>query len=225
MRVLLVEDDKVIAGQIALALERENFKVEVAHDGETGLDLALIGGFDLILLDIMLPSRNGWSVCEELRKHRDSVPILMLTARDTVDDRVRGLTGGADDYLPKPFDVRELIARVQALLRRDKVHKTGTIVIADLEIDTTGKTVKRRGKTIDLTPREFDLLEALARNEGRTLTRPVILESVWNDEDSLENTVNFHVVSLRKKIDDAFRPKLIHTVHGIGYVLRVEGGK
>lgn len=218
----MVEDDKVIASQIAKALERENFKVEVATDGEEGLDLALIGGYDLVLLDIMLPKRDGWSICSELRREKQTVPILMLTARDSVDDRIRGLEGGADDSLPKPFDVRELIARINALLRRDKVHKTGSISIADLEIDTKGKTVKRGGKAINLTPREFELLEALARNEGRTLTRPAILENVWNNEESLENTVNFHLASLRKKVDEPFELKLIHTVHGIGYVLRVD---
>ena len=218
----MVEDDKVIASQIAKALERENFKVEVAADGEEGLELALIGSYDLILLDIMLPKRDGWSICSELRREKQTVPILMLTARDSVDDRIRGLEGGADDYLPKPFDVRELIARIHALLRRDKVHKTGSISIADLEIDTKGKTVKRAGRAINLTPREFELLEALARNEGRTLTRPAILENVWNNEESLENTVNFHLASLRKKVDEPFELKLIHTVHGIGYVLRVD---
>ncbi len=218
-----MEDDKVIASQIAKALERENFKVEVAADGDEGLDLALIGGYDLILLDIMLPKRDGWSICSEVRREKQTVPILMLTARDSIDDRIRGLEGGADDYLPKPFDVRELIARIHALLRRDKVHKTGSIAIADLVIDTKGKTVKRGGKPIDLTPREFDLLEALARNEGRTLTRPMILETVWNNEESLENTVNFHLASLRKKLDEGHANKLIHTVHGIGYVLRADG--
>lgn len=220
MRVLLVEDDKVIGSQIAKTLEREGMKVDLAADGEEGLDLAMIGGYDLILLDIMLPKRDGWSICAELRKERQTVPILMLTARDSVDDRIKGLEGGADDYLPKPFDVRELVARVKALLRRDKIHKTGVISIADLEIDTHGARVVRGGKPINLTPREFTLLEALARNEGKTLTRATILDSVWNDEESLENTVNFHVASLRKKIDDGFETKLIHTVHGIGYVLR-----
>ena len=223
MRILVVEDDAVIARQLAGVLEREHYTVQVAHDGEEGLDEAMMGDYGLILLDIMLPKRDGWSVCAELRRAKRTVPILMLTARDAVEDRIKGLEGGADDYLPKPFDVRELVARVRALVRRDKVHKTGVISIADLEIDTVGHTVKRAGRFIELTPREFSLLESLARNEGRTLTRWVILESVWNNEESLENTVNFHVASLRKKIDAPFPVKLIHTVHGIGYVLKVGG--
>ena len=144
----------------------------------------------------------------------------MLTARDTVDDRVRGFELGADDYLPKPFDFRELLARVRSLLRRDKIHRARVIRVADLEIDTTALRVQRGGREVHLTPREYSLLESLARNEGRTITREVILESVWNNEERLENTVNFHVTSLRKKIDAEFEPKLIHTVHGFGYVLK-----
>jgi DNA-binding response OmpR family regulator len=217
---LVVEDDAVIARQIASVLEREHLTVDIASDGEEGLHQAYMNGYALIVLDIMLPKRDGWSVCEDLRKNRETVPILMLTARDSVDDRIKGLEGGADDYLPKPFDVREFVARVRALLRRDKVHRTGIIQIADLEIDTNAHTVKRGGQEIDLTPREFSLLEALARNQGRTLTRNIILDSIWNNEESLENTVNFHVASLRKKVDAPFETKLIQTVHGIGYVLR-----
>jgi two-component system copper resistance phosphate regulon response regulator CusR len=223
VRILLVEDDEVIAKQLAAVLEREKFMVEIAPDGEEGLDLAMIGGYGLVILDIMLPKRDGWSVCSELRRNKDTVPVLMLTARDSVDDRIKGLEQGADDYLPKPFDVRELVARVHALLRRDKVHRTGVIAIADLEIDTRARIVKRGGHVLDLTPREFSLLEALARNQGRTLTRAMILEGVWSNEESLENTVNFHVASLRKKVDAPFPVKLIQTVHGIGYVLRSEG--
>lgn len=219
---MLVEDDEVIAGQIASVLQRERFTVDNAYDGEEALDKALVETYALVILDIMLPKRDGWSLCNEIRKEKLTVPILMLTARDSIDDRIRGLNGGADDYLPKPFDVRELLARVNALVRRDKVHRTGIINVADLTMDTHARSVTRSGKTIDLTPREFALLEALARNEGRTLTRSVILDSVWNNEESLESTVNFHVASLRKKLDAPFDVKLIQTVHGIGYVLRPE---
>lgn len=220
MRILVVEDDTVIASQLSLALEREGFKPDVARDGEQGLQMAHEGTYALMILDVMLPYRDGWSVCEELRKGRSTLPILMLTARDAVEDRIKGLSGGADDYLPKPFDIRELLARIQALLRRDKVHRTGVIRVGDLELDSNAHKVTRAGVEIDLTPREFSLLEALARNEGRTLTRQAILERVWDNEDSLENTVNFHVASLRKKVDASHETKLIHTVHGIGYVLR-----
>ncbi len=222
MRILLIEDDVVIARSLKSALQKAGYAVDAADNGEDGLRAAEIGGYDAVVLDLMLPKRDGWSVCEELRRHKNNVPILMLTARDAVDDRVRGLESGADDYLPKPFDVRELVARIRALLRREKVHKGDSIRIADLEIDAAAHSVRRSGMEIKLTPREFSLLEALARNEGRTLTRDVILEDVWNGAESYPNTVNFHVTLLRKKIDADFEPKLIHTVHGIGYVLRVE---
>lgn len=220
VRVLLVEDDLVIAEQIARTLERERYKVDVVRDGLEAEAMGLDSGYNLIVLDVMLPRRDGWTICQNLRKAKVRTPILMLTARDSVDDRIRGLEGGADDYLPKPFDVRELLARMKALLRRDQVHKTGVLAVADLEIDTTGRTVTRAGRVIKLTRREYDLLEALAKNEGRTLTREAILERVWNNEESQLNTVNFHVASLRKKVDAEFDRKLIETVHGIGYVLR-----
>lgn len=220
MRILIIEDDTVIADQLSRFLEREKYIVDVRRSGPEGEEAAHAGNYGLIVLDIMLPERDGWTVCENLRRAKVTTPILMLTARDSVDDRIRGLEGGADDYLPKPFDIRELHARIVALMRRDKVHRTGAIVIGDLEIDTHAHTVRRSGQEIRLTPREFSLLEALARNEGRTLTRDVILERVWDNEESLLNTVNFHVASLRKKVDSDFPVKLIHTVHGIGYVLR-----
>ncbi len=220
MKVLVIEDDIVIADQISRFLERQKIQVDICRSGREGEIAALSGSYSLIILDIMLPERDGWTVCENLRRAKFGAPILMLTARDSVEDRVRGLEGGADDYLAKPFDIRELNARMQALLRRDKVHRTGLISISDLEIDTNSHTVRRAGKEIHLTPREFSLLEALARNEGRTLTREVILERIWDEDQSLLNSVNFHVASLRKKVDAPFETKLIQTMHGIGYVLR-----
>lgn len=220
MKVLVIEDDIVIADQISRFLERQKIQVDICRSGRDGEIAALSGSYSLIILDIMLPERDGWTVCENLRRAKFGAPILMLTARDSVEDRVRGLEGGADDYLAKPFDIRELNARMQALLRRDKVHRTGLISISDLEIDTNSHTVRRAGKEIHLTPREFSLLEALARNEGRTLTREVILERIWDEDQSLLNSVNFHVASLRKKVDAPFETKLIQTMHGIGYVLR-----
>ncbi|MFN8139538.1 MAG: response regulator transcription factor [Fimbriimonadales bacterium] len=220
MRILVIEDDIVIADQIARFLEKEKLQVDVKRSGPRGEEAALSSHYSLIILDIMLPERDGWTVCANLRKAKLTTPILMLTARDSVEDRIKGLEGGADDYLPKPFDIRELKARIQSLLRRDKIHKTGIIQIADLEIDTNAHIVRRSGQEIPLTKREFSLLEALARNEGRTLTRDVIIDRVFENEENLPNSVNFHINALRKKIDADFEPKLIHTVHGIGYVMR-----
>jgi DNA-binding response OmpR family regulator len=220
MKALLVEDDRVIAREIARVLEREGFQVQIEHDGERAIERGLIGAFGIIILDVMLPGQDGMTICRELRSHGCAAPVLMLTARDAVDDKVLGLEAGADDYLPKPFDARELVARVRALLRRDSVHKTAMIRIADLEIDTAARSVRRGGREIRLTPREYTLLEALARNEGRTLTREVILESVWGNDESLEGTVNYHVASLRKKVDEGFSARLIQTIHGFGYSLR-----
>lgn len=220
MRLLVVEDDVEIAEQVARTLGKEGYSVDVIHDGDEAPDAVSLNTYGLVVLDVMLPGMNGWAICRELRHRRETVPILMLTARDSVDDRVRGLEDGADDYLVKPFDARELLARVRALLRRDKVVRTGVIRVGDLEVDSKARKVSRAGQEIRLTPREYSLLEALARNAGRTLTREVILESVWDSEENTENAVNFHVTSLRKKIDAGFETKLIHTVHGFGYVLR-----
>ncbi len=219
MRILLVEDDRVLSEQIANALRQESFIVEIQRDGNDGLFAASLHSYGLIILDVMLPGMDGWAICREIRRNGGSTPILMLTARDSIEDRVKGLDMGADDYLTKPFDMRELRARISAVLRRETTVRTGVIEIGELKIDTRAHTVERAGKEINLTRREFDLLEALARNVGRTLTRDVILESVWNAEEKLENTVNFHVTSLRKKIDAGFDFKMIQTVHGFGYRL------
>ncbi len=220
MKILLIEDEGPIAAVIRRGLEGAQFHVDVAGDGETGLQLALTEEYGLVILDLMLPRRDGWSVCEALRARRRTTPILMLTARDAVGDRVRGLEIGADDYLPKPFDFSELLARVRALLRRDKVHKTRTIRVADLEVDTAAGTVRRAGVELHLTRREYTLLEALAANEGRVLTREAIQDRVWMDEESYSNTVDVHIGTLRKKIDAGHPVKLIQTVHGMGYTLR-----
>jgi DNA-binding response OmpR family regulator len=220
VKILLIEDEAPIASVIKRGLEGARLSVDVAADGETGLRMALDGRYELIILDLMLPKRDGWSVCRALRERRVTTPILMLTARDAVEDRVKGLETGADDYLPKPFDFNELLARVRALLRRDKVNKSRVIRIADLEIDTTAGRVKRAGQEVQLTRREYTLLEALAANEGRVLTREVIQDRVWMDEESYSNTVDVHIGLLRKKIDAGHPVKLIHTVHGVGYMLR-----
>jgi len=194
--------------------------VDWVKDGVAGLEQARRGEHDLIVLDVMLPGRDGWSICEELRSRRIRTPILMLTARGEVEDRVRGLELGADDYLSKPFAFPELRARIQALLRRDKAHRTRIIRIADLMIDTLTRRVERGGREVTLTPREYSLLEALALREGEILTREMILERVWDAPDSYSNTVEVHIAALRRKIDGDAAMRLIHTVHRYGYTLR-----
>lgn len=223
MRILLIEDESGIAAMIREGLEDANYSVDVARDGQTGLEMAQEQTYHLIVLDVMLPRRDGYSVCEELRMQRNRVPILMLTARDTVKDRVRGLDMGADDYLPKPFDFQELMARVRALIRRDKVNRTRVIRVGDLTIDTAQRRVTRAGLEIGLSNREYDLLEALAANEGKVLTREAIQERIWMNEDAVENTVNVYIGMLRKKLDANHAVKLIQTVHGVGYMLRIPG--
>jgi two-component system copper resistance phosphate regulon response regulator CusR len=220
VKILLIEDDETIGAAIQQGLEEARYVVDWARDGERGLALASGNLYVLLVLDLMLPGRDGWSICRALRARRDTTPLLMLTARDAVEDRVRGLEMGADDYLSKPFDFAELLARVRALLRRDAIHKGRVIEIADLQIDTKQRRVLRGGQEIPLTAREYSLLEALAAREGQVLTRDVILENVWMNEESLPNTVDVYVGMLRKKIDAGRDAKLIRTVHGLGYSLR-----
>lgn len=224
MRILIVEDEAAIAGMLRQGLENARYTVEHAADGVTGLMMASENTYNLILLDVMLPGMDGWRVCEELRRRRNRVPILMLTARDAVNDKVRGLDAGADDYLPKPFDFNELMARVRALLRRDRVHRTRVIQIADLLIDTSQRTVTRAGVEVGLSHREYELLAALASSEGRVFSREVIQEQVWGNEAAIQNTVDVYIGMLRKKIDSGHPVKLIHTVHGAGYTLRAPEG-
>ena len=213
----MIEDDDVIGERLRKTLAKEGYVVDLAIDGEDGLRHAQRESYSLIICDVMMPKRDGWSVVQELRRDRSRTPVLMLTARDAVEDRVKGLDLGADDYLVKPFDFNELLARVRALLRRDKPVKTSKMSYDDLEIDVAGKTVRRNGEVLKLTPREYSLLEALVRNRGRVLSRDVIIDRIWNDDESLSNTVNFHVTSLRKKIDSGREKSLIETVHGFGY--------
>jgi DNA-binding response OmpR family regulator len=221
VRILLIEDDEVIAERTKAGLDKAGFTVDTAADGEEGLVRAQRDQYALIILDVMLPKRDGWRVCEALRAARNPVPILMVTARDEIEDRVRGLESGADDYLPKPFDFRELLARIRALLRRDKLLKAQVIKVADLEIDAKARTVRRGGQAVNLTPHEYSLLEALARNAGRTLSREEIQERVWYDDESYSNVVSFHIAQLRKKIDGGRSVNLIQTVHGVGYVFQL----
>jgi DNA-binding response OmpR family regulator len=221
MKILLVEDEPGIARLICRGLEGAGYTVETASDGARGLALARENAYGLLILDLMLPRIDGLRVCEEMREDSSRVPILMLTARDATEDRVRGLDAGADDYLPKPFAFPELLARVRALLRRDKVHRTRVLRVADLVIDTAQRRVTRAGREIGLSHREYELLEALAAHEGRVLTREAIQERVWMDEESYSNTVDVYIGLLRKKIDADGAPKLIQTVRGQGYTLRV----
>ena len=220
MKILLIEDEPAIASVIQKGLEKAQYQVTIAPDGVAGLELATQELYSLIILDLMLPRLDGLGVCRQLRERGDPIPILMLTARDAVEDRVIGLTMGADDYLPKPFAFAELLARVQALLRRERKHKGRRIVIEDLEIDTQLRRVVRAGREVELSPHEYSLLEALAAREGQVLTRELIMERVWLDEDSFSNTVDVCVGTLRKKIDAGHLVKLIQTVHRVGYTLR-----
>ena len=220
MKILLIEDEVPIANVIRKGLSK-HYAVDIANDGDLGLRMASEQTYSLILLDVMLPGRDGWSICQTLRARRDRTPIIMLTARDSVPDRVRGLELGADDYIPKPFEFPELLARVRAQLRRDSVHRTSVIRLRDIEIDTSARRVTRAGVEVALTPREYTLLESLAAHEGQVIAREVILERVWMDEGATgSNTVDVYINLLRRKIDAGAEHRLIQTVHGVGYVLR-----
>lgn len=225
MRILVVEDEKKVASFIERGLAAENHAVDVAHDGETGLARVLGGEYDLVLLDLMLPKRDGIEVLREIRRRKLSVPVLLLTARASVADRVAGLDAGADDYLPKPFAFEELLARVRALLRRGKGGASAVLAVADLELDPASRRVTRAGRRIDLTAREFALLEFFLRHPGRVLSRSLIAQHVWGvDADSFTNVIDVYVNYLRKKIDQDFEPKLLGTVRGAGYVLKAPDG-
>lgn len=220
MRVLLVEDDARIAAFISKGLRENAYAVDIAGDGEEATYMAAISPYDLFILDINLPRKDGMAVCSELRESGNSKPILMLTARGGIDDRVSGLDKGADDYLVKPFEFRELVARIRALLRRSSEVRAITIEIADLLIDTVSQTVRRAGEKIDLTTKEYALLEFLAVNKGRVVDREEISEHVWNENfDPFSNSIEVYVKRLRRKLDEGFEPPLIHTRRGSGYIL------
>lgn len=221
MRILLVEDEKKIASFIERGLTEQHYTVDVAQDGEEGLYLAEINPYDLIILDIMLPKKDGFSVCRELRRQNNDVPILMLTARDDVQDKIYGLDSGADDYLTKPFAFGEFLARVRVLLRRQRPSKSTRLTVADLELDQVTHLVTRNGEKIDLTSTEYALLEFLMLHAGEVVTRTMISEHVWDqDFDSFSNVINVYVTYLRKKIDAGFDRKLIHSVRGRGYMIK-----
>lgn len=223
MRILLVEDDRKVASFIRKGLTEEGYAVDLAYDGDTGLLMGLDRLHDVIVLDVMLPRKPGFQVLRELRQAKVATPVLLLTARDAVEDKVQGLDAGADDYLTKPFAFAELLARVRALLRRGVAAQTPVLQAADLILEPATRTVKRGGEAIALTNREFALLEYFLRNPGRVLTRTMIAEHVWDYSfDAGTNVIDVYVNYLRKKIDAARERKLIHTVRGVGYVLRAE---
>ena len=220
MRILVVEDEPKVASFIQRGLVAERYHVDVEHDGDAGLTRALGEEYDLVILDVMLPRRDGLSVLRELRARRCTVPVLLLTARAGVADKVAGLDGGADDYLTKPFEVAELLARVRALLRRGTAAPP-LLEIADLRLDPATRQVTRAGRPIELTAREHALLEYFLRNPGRVLSRAMIAQHVWGVSfDTFTNVIDVYVNYLRRKIDAGFEPKLLHTVRGAGYVLR-----
>src|SRR3989338_2291137 len=221
MRILLVEDEKKIASFIERGLKEEHYTVDVAYDGENGLFLAETASYDLIILDIMLPKKDGISLCRELRSRKIDTPILMLTAKDKVGDKVLGLDGGADDYLTKPFAFEEFLARIRALLRRQRIDKSTLLKIADLELDQLTHKVNRAGKEIVLTSKEYALLEYLMLHANQVITRTMISEHVWNEDfDSFTNVIDVYVNHLRNKIDKNFERQLIHTIRGTGYILK-----
>lgn len=218
MRILVVEDERRIADFIRKGLSEYGYAVDVACDGEEALDWAEVAEFDIILLDIMLPVRDGIEVCRELRRRGVQTPILMLTARDAVEDRVRGLDSGADDYLVKPFAFAELLARLRALARRERPVLGTRLQVGDLVLDTTTREVSRQDRSMSLTSKEYALLEYLMRHPNQVLTRTMIAEHVWNyDFDNATNVIDVHIRNLRRKIDDPFPSGLIHTVRGAGY--------
>jgi DNA-binding response OmpR family regulator len=225
MRVLLVEDNRRLSNSLKASLADGGYAVDVAYDGVEGQELAEMTPYDAIILDILLPRRDGLEVCRELRNQRINTPILMLTARDAIEDRVRGLDSGADDYLVKPFAIDELHARLRALLRRDSSDKTGLLKVADLELDPAAHTVSRNSMQIELTAKEFALLEYMMRNPNRLITRQMVENHVWSyDYEGASNVVDVYIRRLRRKIDDHFDIKLIETVRGAGYRMQKPPG-
>jgi len=223
MKILIVEDERRLANLLKMGLEENAFTVDLASDGEEGLYMAETYPYDAVLLDIMLPEMDGLSILQSLRARGIEVPVLLVTARGDVDDRIKGLNLGADDYIAKPFDLEELIARLRSVIRRSKGRPSPLIEIADLSIDTNARTVARGGTAIVLTAREYTLLEFLALNMGRVISRTELIEHIYGTEFEWEsNVIDVHISYLRTKIDKGFATPLIHTVRGAGYLLRGE---
>jgi DNA-binding response OmpR family regulator len=222
VQILVVEDEPKVGGALKEGLEAEGYEVTLAPTGEEGFFHASSRAFDLILLDIMLPGRDGIEVLSTLRKNGSRTPVLLLTAKDAIEDRVLGLDAGADDYLVKPFAFEELSARLRALLRRNHQEAVASLTVGRLEIDLIKRVVLREGQRIDLTAREFELLEYLARNHGRVVSRELLARDVWKETaraTPLDNVIDVHIARLRRKIDDPFESKLLHTVRGVGFTL------
>jgi len=225
VRILVVEDEKKVAKALEEGLEAEHYEVAVAHTGEDGFYLISTQAFDLVLLDLMLPGRSGLEILRAMRTRGLRTPVLILTARDAIEDRVQGLDCGADDYLVKPFAFAELLARIRALLRRGKAEPVLRLTCDELEIDMATRAVSRSGQPLDLTAREFDLLEYLLRNQGRVVSREMLAHEIWKEtarHTPLDNVIDVHIARLRRKVDDPFAKKLLHTVRGVGFVLREE---
>jgi two-component system copper resistance phosphate regulon response regulator CusR len=220
MRLLLVEDEKKLADLVSRTLKAERYAVDTAHDGKRGWELAQAYEYDLAIIDLMLPELDGTELIRRIRSRNQQLPILVLTARDATEDKVLNFEAGTDDYLTKPFAFAELLMRVKALLRRGPVNRSSVVRVADLEVDRLSQQVKRAGRRIDLTPKEYALLEYLATNAGRVFSRTMIIEHVWDQSfEGLTNIVDVYVRHLRAKVDDPFPLKLIRTVRGVGYGL------
>lgn len=220
MRILIIEDNHRLSSSLAANLTHEGYSVDTAYDGQEGQDFAEMTAYDLIILDILLPKKDGLEVCRDLRRRRVHTPILLLTARDSIDDRVHGLDCGADDYLMKPFAMRELLARLRALLRRQQPYKSGRMEMGDLIIDPATHTVERDGREIELTPREYALLEYLMYHPNQVVTREMIEQHIWNyDFECESNVIDVYIRRLRRKIDYPFEVKLLTTIRGVGYRL------
>lgn len=221
MKILLIEDEQAVAGFIKKGFESEGFLLDIAYDGQTGQMSFLKGSYDVIILDVNLPVMNGFELCKLFKQQNNQIPIIMLTAFDSIDNKTTGFEAGADDYLVKPFEFKELLLRVKALTRRNLNEDKRVLTIADLELNISAKSVSRAGKRIDLTAREYTLLEYLMLNKERIISRVDIAEKVWDlNFDTNTNVIDVYVNYLRKKIDKDFSPKLLHTVVGMGYVLR-----